>query len=191
MPSFVPVNTSTGTVLHWHAVVVGYETDPSIPFPGADLRLVAKPDRTVDLSIENGDLVLEPGLVTAVLASLWTDRRADQDDELPVGSDRRGYWGERRADRWGSRLWLLDRAKQIPATLRLAEDYCAEGLDWLRVEGIVDRVRVSAEWIDRGRMYLTLRFSRGANERWSTAWEATEREVVVDDSRYSFRLLFG
>lgn len=79
-----------------------------------------------------GDLVAENTLRTAVILSLFLDRRADDDDVLPNGSnDRRGWWADTVApmteygiggglasgDRIGSRLWLLSREKQLAGVL--------------------------------------------------------------------------
>ena len=63
-------------------------------------------------------------LVSAIWMSLGTDRRAQQDDVIPNGSqDKRGWWGDTyRPRKIGSRLWLLYREKQLPETLRRAEE---------------------------------------------------------------------
>ncbi|SMF77472.1 Mu-like prophage protein gp46 [Tistlia consotensis] len=112
-----------------------------------------------DGSTLSGDLQLGPfglagddSLVTAVLVSLFTDRRALTDDPLPAGagSDRRGWAGDALSqvagDRIGSRLWLLKREKQTEETRRRAEDYVREALAWLAEEGLAAGVVVSLEW---------------------------------------------
>ena len=53
----------------------------------------------------------ERGLRSAVLISLFTDRRAEPGD-VPEGEDPRGWWADvlgEEGDRIGSRLWLIDR----------------------------------------------------------------------------------
>lgn len=129
----------------------------------------------------SGDLVLgatggvadEAGLATAVLLSLFLDRRAEADD--PVEDTgllaRRGWVGDALAipgaapgDRIGSRLWLLARAKQQDETLRLAEDYAREALDWLLADGLAAAVAVAAAWIARGVMELTVTVTPPAGE---------------------------
>ncbi|MBX9595014.1 MAG: phage GP46 family protein [Roseomonas sp.] len=130
-----------------------------------------------------GALADDDSLATAVLLSLFLDRQADADDALPdaggallAGSGalfaRRGWIGdaiamrdgEVAADRIGSRLWLLSRASQLPETLRLAEDYAAEALAWLMTDGLATAVTVSAEWIARGTMALTVQITLPAGE---------------------------
>jgi phage gp46-like protein len=95
-----------------------------------------------------GNLALGSDLEAAVWTSLFSDRRALPDDVIPDGTDdRRGWWGDTYADKpIGSRLWLLDRAKRIPETLRRAEDYAREALAWLVEDGVAARVEVTAIW---------------------------------------------
>ncbi|TCK39641.1 phage gp46-like protein [Paraburkholderia sp. BL8N3] len=87
-------------------------------------------------------------LETAILVSLFTDRMAAPDDEIPDGSgDPRGWWGDAgNAHQTGSRLWLLQRAKQTTETLQRAYDYIAEALQWLIDDGIVARLDITVEW---------------------------------------------
>jgi len=49
-----------------------------------------------DLEVENGDLAHDGGLETAVLMSLFTDRRARDDDKLldEEARDKKGWWGD-------------------------------------------------------------------------------------------------
>ena len=94
------------------------------------------------LDTVNADLQAEDTLLTAVLLSLMTDRTA-QPDELPAGSDRRGWWADAYAtdsDAHGSRLWLLTREKQLPATVASARAYLLEALQWMVDDGLVRRL---------------------------------------------------
>ncbi|PWC74062.1 phage GP46 family protein [Azospirillum sp. TSH64] len=94
-----------------------------------------------------GDLDTGDDLATAILLSLFTDRPALKDDVIPDGTaDRRGWWGDREL---GSRLWLLERAKQTTETLHRARDYIAEALQWLVDDGVVARFDIEAAWLRR------------------------------------------
>lgn len=111
----------------------------------------------IDLALSGYDLTTEDGLRTAVIISLFTDRRAEADDEIPDGSDdRRGWW----AGSLGSRLWLLARAKEMPDTLARARAYAIEALQWLIDDDVATAVDVTAEWARRGvlglRVVITL-----------------------------------
>lgn len=85
---------------------------------------------------------LEDELVCAVVLSLFCDARGIEAD----GSPGRGWWGDGLAenDRWGSRLWELQRSKEIHETLRLAEDYARTALTWLTQDGVARRVSITA-----------------------------------------------
>lgn len=114
-----------------------------------DVALVYDPDaRRCDLALDDdGDLRLDLTPITPILLSIGLDRRAAPDDELPQGvtdfltpasfSDRRGCPGDaldREGQLTGSRLWLLDRAKQTEAERLLFEFWLRESLDWVDVE---------------------------------------------------------
>jgi phage gp46-like protein len=140
------------------------------------MALAWDPQRgAADLAVTTTGAVAEDdGLATAVLLSLFLDRRAEADDDLPEPAAlnaRRGWIGDALAfpgtddaDRIGSRLWLLRRAKQLPETLRLAEDYAREALEWLVADGLAAEVAVAAEWIARGTMGLSVRVTPPAGE---------------------------
>lgn len=96
--------------------------------------------------------VLETGndLETAILISLFTDRIAAPGDVIPDGTnDPRGWWADADVP-IGSRLWLLQRAKQIPETSQLAYTYIAEALQWLIDDGVVAQFDISVQWPSRG-----------------------------------------
>lgn len=107
---------------------------------------------TGDVEVDSGDLISEDGLETAVLISLFTDRRARDDDTLPDldSDDKRGWWGDLanpdvEGDQIGSRLWLLQRAKTTQEVLVRAEGYVKEALQWMIDDGIAVKIDVDAE----------------------------------------------
>ncbi len=98
------------------------------------------------------DLESDAGLETAVIISLFTDRRARVDDPLPDldNPDRRGWWGdlalpEVEGDQIGSRLWLLERAKTTEDVLVRAKEYTEEALAWMTEDGVAEKVEVESE----------------------------------------------
>jgi len=114
-----------------------------------------------DLGVTGGDLTSEDSLRTAVIMSLFLDRRANDDDTLPDGStDKRGWWGdaysENGNDLTGSRLWLLQAEKQLPAVLVRAREYAQEALDWFVKDGVAKSVDVSADFPRDGMLGLTI-----------------------------------
>lgn len=123
-----------------------------------------------DLVMVNGQLATDDTLQTAVIISLFSDRRADNDDvlpdylspQIPGSGDRRGWWGDHYppdalaaiaaglgltplpVDRWGSWLWLLAREKDTSDVLARAKGYAQEALQWLLDNDIASKVNVAA-----------------------------------------------
>ncbi|MBW1642525.1 MAG: phage GP46 family protein [Deltaproteobacteria bacterium] len=106
-------------------------------------------DFSFDASIQ--DLKSDAGLETAVIISLFTDRRAKSDDILPDSNnpDRRGWWGDLVSDiendQIGSRLWLLNREKTLESVLIKTKEYAKEALMWLIEDDVATKVEVSVE----------------------------------------------
>lgn len=104
-----------------------------------------------DLTMIDSDLASDRGLETAVILSLFTDRRVETDDKPPSGDDRdrRGWWADQFAavdgDRIGSRLWLLDRSKRTNETALRAKEYVAEALAWMLVDRVVAGIDIQTE----------------------------------------------
>lgn len=126
-----------------------------------------KESLAADLSVQDFDLKTETGLYTAILLSIFTDRRANGDDALPDGSeDRRGWWGdafaEQIGDQIGSRLWLLDRAKITTEVMRLIRDYAIEALAWMTRLGIASGVDATVTRLDTYMVGLKVTFTRPA-----------------------------
>lgn len=105
-----------------------------------------------DWSLAGTQLHSGDDLRSAVLISLFTDRTANQDDVIPDGTgDPRGWWGDvDQTHPIGSRLWLLNRAKQTTETLNSARDYIAEALQWLIDDGVIGRFDIFVEWTSPG-----------------------------------------
>jgi phage gp46-like protein len=118
--------------------------------------------RRFDVAVEGRDLVLDRTAATPMLLGLGCDRRARPDDALPgeaVFGARRGWPGDAldgAGRRLGSRLWLLERAKQTEAVRLRAESYALEGLARLADELGLD-VTASAAWARPGVLALTAR----------------------------------
>lgn len=148
----------------------------------SDIRLIYG-DTFADLVTAANDLETDDGLETAVIISLFTDRRAADDDELPIGETRRrGFWGDAVADvdgdRIGSRLWLLSREKQLQTVVDRAVEYAREALAWLIEDKIANKVEVSGEIVRTGVLGLQILIDRpgtGNEEyRYNYEWAAQE-----------------
>lgn len=121
------------------------------------------------------DAVLE----TAVIISLFTDRQADADDEIPDGTgDVRGWWGDVlnpvNGDLIGSRLWLLHREKQLENVRKDAETYAYEALEHLLDDGVATSINVVAsyprpEWLA---LWISIQKADGTPLNFNYSWEA-------------------
>lgn len=124
-----------------------------------DIGLVVTNDVTgtsFDLAMDGPDLLKDDTLATPVIVSLFSDRLAQADDQIPDGTgDRRGWWGDyplddpgdvSQPDYIGSRLWLLSRAKASAQTQAAAQGYANECLAWMVEDGAAASVNFSATW---------------------------------------------
>lgn len=106
--------------------------------------------QTGDIRFENGDLVREPGLTSAVILSLFCDSRAGDDSGITDPDSRRGWWGDGLAavqnnTGLGSNLWLLGREKVTQKTVNLAEQYILDALQWMLDDGVVAKLEVTVQ----------------------------------------------
>lgn len=107
-----------------------------------------------DWLLDAPSLANDDSLETAIIISLFTDRRANNDDIIPDGSNnRRGWWADTYAeiegDNTGSRLWLLHREKDMQIIVNRAHDYVVEALQWLIDDGVANHIDVITGWVDK------------------------------------------
>ncbi|MBL4763525.1 MAG: phage GP46 family protein [Gammaproteobacteria bacterium] len=142
-------------------------TDIAIAFNGG-VNVLA-----FEAGVAKGDIAHDDGLKSAVLYSLFTDRQANDDDEIPDGStDRRGHWADSiLGESNGSRLWLLRREKQTQKTLNRAIAYAKEALQWLIDDGHAVKVTVAAEWASLGLLALHIIIDLADGERFDQVFE--------------------
>ena len=88
---------------------------------------------------------LDP-LTRAVVISLFTHRRADPDDNVDVPM---GWWGDTwpvvANDRYGSKLWLLQRSNLTNALVNTVRDYLRDALQWMQEDGVVTRIDIDIQ----------------------------------------------
>ncbi len=117
-------------------------------------------------------------LPRAVINSLFSWRRADDDDDLP-GTSREGWWADSfddDGDQFGSRLWLLSRSKVTDEVLLHAEEYAQEALQWLVDDGVATSIDVSAERGDTGQLDLIVTITQPEGKdltaRFANVWSS-------------------
>lgn len=88
---------------------------------------------------------LDP-LTRAVVISLFTHRRADPDDNVDVPM---GWWGDTwpvvANDRYGSKLWLLQRSKLTNGLVNTVRSYLRDALQWMQEDGVVTRIDIDIQ----------------------------------------------
>ena len=129
---------------------------PASSYPWADFASPSgEPQRYAD-QLATYAVELEDTLQTAIILSIFTDKRAGIDDQLPLNeTNRRGWVGNdfmppapgAARDDWGTLLWLCYIGKVTGDVLAFAEFTCREGLQWLVRDGIASRVSVTAQWV--------------------------------------------
>lgn len=116
--------------------------------------------RFFDIAVEANDLARTDDLESAVIVSLFTDRRVGREELPTLETDRAGWWGdlfpELENDKIGSKLWLLMREKQDNATLARVVEYSKEALQWLIEDGVAESVEVAASYPERERLSLSV-----------------------------------
>lgn len=134
---------------------------------------------TLVLDQDSGEIVTTDGLDTAVTISLFTDKRARDDDELPDNSgDRRGWCLTHRqhqadsdAEEIGSWLWLLGREKQLPGVVARAKAYAEDALAWMVRRKVAAKVTVIAEITRPGWLGLFVEIVRRDGTTWSNTYD--------------------
>ena len=108
-------------------------------------------------SYDNGKIQLDfkadskqDNLISAVIISLFTDARAN-DEEFKEVQDwelsKRGYWADQLDGvKTGSKLWLLKRAPRDQDTLEKAKSYTKESLNWLLEDGLAESLEVVSNY---------------------------------------------
>lgn len=156
-----------------------------------DIRLAFNPTRQefggIDLLLEGSDLASGHELESAVIMSLFTNRRAEADDVLPSAfADRQGFWGDqfptREGDKMGSRLWLLSAEKQTNETRLRALEYAAEALQWLIDDRVASEVRIQAEYVRQHFLGLRVEIlhGNGVSTSYEYLWDQLKNQLSED-----------
>lgn len=88
-------------------------------------------------------------LAQIVLVSLFSDRVAGYDDELPAGQVwRRGWYADTADEKIGSRLWLEEGAAVTDDTIDKNRHYAEEALAHLTRDGLATSVEIEMEIVD-------------------------------------------
>lgn len=138
---------------------------------------------TFDNNTGSADLVFDNGiqtgeeLETAILLSLFTYRRAEEDDTVPDTVNRLGFWGDSYpdvpGDKTGSRVWLLAGQNTTPENMDLANNLVAEALQWLIDDGVAESVEpvVTKVGLDQIRVSMWIKRPTDLAPKFYSIWE--------------------
>lgn len=126
----------------------------------------------------NGFIALDGGFETAVLLSLFTDKRARRFDRVTTP---RGWWGDQfgvaDGDQWGSHLWLLRRETFSNSSIRKAQIYVEECLAWMKTDGLAKSIRVSVTRHDHETLLIKPEITRADGTVWSKIWKLHQNGI--------------
>ena len=127
-----------------------------------DFDLIQRDDGFFDIQIEDGQFVTENAFDTAILMSLFEERRADESQQ-PVNFLRRGWWGNELADvedfEIGSLLWLLYQARSTNDTVNNAVSFTNESLQWMIEDNFLSNIEVTGSR-DESKVTVNIDFIR-------------------------------
>lgn len=138
-------------------------------------------DAGFDVVIEGGDLVLEDSPITPVLVSIFSDRRREDSDPIfdERDLDRRGWWADSEADRFGSGLWLyLWRTTLTLRNIEKIRETLLNSLLWMVEDGFAARVEVQAERVGVDRLSICIILERGQSTLWPEAWDDLDARLA-------------
>jgi len=136
-------------------------------------------NQRADLDRHTGQNLIEgDDLTTAVLISLFTERRA-KPSEAPDPKALGGYWADSvTGESWGSLLWTLRGAKATQSNITLAKSYIQDALVWL----LDDKIATSVEVITRrgsttSSLWYEIQITRKDGSVWAGSWERQFNEL--------------
>jgi len=146
----------------------------------AELDAVLTVDTTTglfDISIDSdGDILTDDFFDTAILYSLFGERRASS-SEVSEARLRRGWIGSEFSDfENGSKLWLLSQARITRTILSRVEDEAAKALQWLVDDGLAVAISDVTATVSDGNVELELTIERSTDNverRFFELWQNT------------------
>lgn len=147
---------------------------------------------------ENGDVERDDTFHSAINVSLFTDRRADK-SEVPQPQRRRGWEGDEFLELTdyliGSKLWLLEQARNTIATRNKAVEIVRNALDWFIQKGYCDRIDVVGRRILPSTLEITSTFFVEDNiinsftfDVWQKTKATPQRKPLVPKNLFSAML---
>lgn len=126
---------------------------------------------------EDGDILTDDFFDTAILYSLFGERRASA-EEVVEPQSRRGWIGNAEDFENGSKIWLLSQARVTRDTLNRLADEAKSALQWMVDDGLAVSLGEISATVSGGRVLLNVTIFRSRDKvirRLFDLWEATGR----------------
>lgn len=131
--------------------------------------------------LELGDLKGDTGLETAVIISLFSDKRVTPSEVPPGLTSQRGWWGdlvpEIEGDQIGSKLWTFSRSKVTLETVAQMETEVKNALNWMLTDGVAESIDVVGSIDEFKRIILAISIKRPSDQqadKFGFAWDGQE-----------------
>ena len=148
-----------------------------------DILLRKNTEGYYDLDFDNGDLYSTDGFTSALLMSIFCERRATPSEVAPP-EKRRGWWGNAFLGftdfEMGSKLWLLSQARADQNSLNNSITFTNNALEWLVDDKYIDKVNVSAEYDEQNKLLLAIQLLIGQDivlNKGFKLWQNTIEEL--------------
>jgi phage gp46-like protein len=154
---------------------------------GIDAELLLTSRGFYDLQIDDvGDIKSSDTFDTAIVVSLFTDRRADA-SEILQPENRRGWIGDESTPgiEIGSKLWLYNQSRLTQTTLNGMIDAARSALRWFVTEGLLESLTSAGSIVDSDEIQLLVslkRFNSEVEPKLFTLWNTTGIRSFSDDS---------
>jgi phage gp46-like protein len=129
-----------------------------------DILLRKNTEGYYDLDFDNGDLYSTDGFTSALLISIFCERRATPSEVAPP-EKRRGWWGNAFlgfADfEMGSKLWLLSQARADQVTLNNSITFTNNAVEWFKEDKYIDKANVTANYDEQNALLIFIQFLIG------------------------------
>jgi len=125
-----------------------------------DVRISQEQNGSFDLSVgANGDLETVAGFDTAILMSVFCERRASA-DQVPTPRLRRGWIGNEDGDdpdfEIGSLIWLYEQARLNSDTANGVESHANTALAWFLEDNLLTQIETEASFSGAGVSLLVI-----------------------------------
>lgn len=118
-----------------------------------DIELTLNNQNIYDIDFTNGDFSMTEGFDTALIMSVFCEKRANN-SEVPAPQFQRGWWGNLYNDvinyEQGSKIWLLYQARLTQDNLNRAIAYLQDCLQWLIDDEFADRISCDGDFVLNG-----------------------------------------